>query len=252
MSSDGSPTVTGLNVHPIKSCRACPVEEITLDQYGVVDDRRLMVVDSSGRFVSQRKFSVLATVTARYQTEEVGERLLIIEAPSVDTPLALRPVIDGPTVQCSVWSDTVELVDQGQAAADWFSALIGQSGFYRLVGCGGKDYLRAVSNLPASLKGRLPPLSLGLADAGPVSLISQCSLEDLNRRMSTLYDCEVPLNRFRMNMELGGVSEAFEEDSWLLVRVGEVPFLAYTNAEVSVDILTTLPCSSHGQYKNHY
>lgn len=233
MLSEG-PTVTALNIHPIKSCRACAVEEITLDQYGVVDDRRLMVVDSSGRFVSQRKFPILATVTARYYNKEGGGRILKVEAPSLDTHLELEPVFEGQTVQCSIWEDTIQLVDQGQAAADWFSRLIGRSGFYRLVGCGRENYTRAVTNLPVSLKNRLPPLSIGLADAGPVSLISQSSLDDLNKRMSSLYECQVPLNRFRMNIELGEVSEAFEEDSWLLIRIGEVPFLAYVNAEVRV------------------
>ncbi len=227
-----SPTVTGLNIHPIKSCRSLAVEQISLDQYGVVDDRRLMVVDSSGRFVSQRKFPILATVCARYISEGDNERVLTVSAPSASCELRLIPVMTGPRVACTVWGNTVQLVDQGDKAATWFSNLFGLSGLYRLVGCGDGGYDRLVDNLPPSLKHRLPPMSVGLADAAPVSIVSHESLGDLNTRMNTLYNTEVPLNRFRMNIEIVGVSAAFEEDTWLLVRVGEVPFLAYANAEV--------------------
>ncbi len=229
-------TVTGLNIHPIKSCRSLSVDRISLDQYGVADDRRLMVVDSSGRFVSQRKFPILATVTACYVSEGDDGRVLTVSAPSAGSELRLTPVMVGPRVPCTVWGTNVQLVDQGDEAATWFSNLIGLSGLYRLVGCGKCDggYDRRVDNLPSSLKHRLPPMSVSLADAAPVSIVSQESLEDLNTRMRSLYDTEVPLNRFRINIEIEGVNGAFEEDKWLLVRVGEVPFLAYANAEVRV------------------
>ena len=55
--------VSGHNVFPIKSCKACRVEEIVVDKIGVVGDRRLMLVDGNNRFVSQRKFPKLETVT---------------------------------------------------------------------------------------------------------------------------------------------------------------------------------------------
>ena len=59
------PKVTTLNTFPIKSCKAVKVGEIEVDSWGVVGDRRFMVVDGNGRFVSQRKFSKLATASSQ-------------------------------------------------------------------------------------------------------------------------------------------------------------------------------------------
>ena len=61
--SDVGVRVSGFNVFPIKSCKACRVEEIVVDKYGVVGDRTEARV--SGRkqpFVFQRNFSTV-TVT---------------------------------------------------------------------------------------------------------------------------------------------------------------------------------------------
>ena len=233
MSGEELPVVTGLSVFPIKSCQGQSVEAVQLDQYGVVDDRRLMVVDSERRFISQRRFPVLATVTAHY--EGSGEkRIMSVCAPSVGEELRFVPVWNGECVECTVWGSHVWAVDQGDTAAVWLSSLIGQSGYYRLMTCTqpSDDRARLVENLPPGLKQRLPPMKMCFADAGPVSLVSHESLADLNRRMSDLYKTEVPLNRFRMNIEVRGCSRAFEEDEWLLVRIGAVPFLVYTSAEV--------------------
>ena len=51
------------------------------------------------------------------------------------------------------------------------------------------------------------------------SLISQASLDDLNSRL----DSPVPMNRFRPNLVVEGC-EAFAEDSWKKIRIGEIIF----------------------------
>ena len=240
--------VTALNVFPVKSCHALQVEEVQLDSRGVVGDRRLMVVDGNGRFVSQRKFSKLATVRSKFITGPQGEKLVHISAPGMKEDLVFAPVSEGERREVGIWEDKVWLVDQGEAPAKWFSEFIGHGGaFIRLVGTpvdpsthpgtktdnASETYRRIVSNLPPSLKGRLPTMELALADAGPVSLASAESLADVNRRLVERGCEEVPLDRFRMNIEVSGCEREFEEDGWLLVRIGEVPFLVYTNAEVS-------------------
>jgi len=90
------------------------------------------------------------------------------------------------------------------------------------------------------LAGKLPPMSVSLADAGPISLISHQSLADLNSRLLAFSGHEVPLSRFRMNIEVTGCSTPFEEDSWLLIKIGDTPFISYAHAEVPTTI-NTLP-----------
>ena len=228
--------VVGLNVFPIKSCKGCRVQEIMVDEHGVVGDRRFMLVDGKNRFISQRKFPKLATVVVNFVDEG---KVMHVTAPGMSRDLRHVPVYEGARVEVSVWESTVMAVDQGDEAASWFAELIGSGGNYcRLVasGEGSKEFSRHVTNLPPSLKGRLPPMQLTLADDAPVSLLSEESLSDLNRRLvERRREGEgVPLGRFRMNIEVAGCNHPFEEDKWLIVKIGEVSFLCYTAAEVSM------------------
>lgn len=60
---------------------------------------------------------------------------------------------------------------------------------------------------------------VSFADAFPLLLISQMSLEDLNGRLTE----SVPMNRFRPNLVIDGTS-AFEEDTWRSLQIGSVSF----------------------------
>lgn len=235
--------MTGLNIFPIKSCQALPVQEISIDSYGVVGDRRFMVVDASGRFISQRRFPRLATVSA-----VAGEgQQLTLSAPGMGRQLCLQPCLDGPRQECGIWESRVGVVDQGEEAAAWVSELLGdKSSYHRLVASAEQSggFHRLVDNLPPSLRGRLPPAPLALADAGPISLVSHESLADLNQRLRDCGGREVGMERFRMNIEVCGCSHAYEEDEWLVVRIGSAPFLAYTSAEVRWQLCLNLPLIS--------
>ena len=237
--ADSAPRVTGLNIFPIKSCKAVRMQEIELDSYGVVGDRRLMLVDGNGRFTSQRRLSKLALVTARFEEQpDGGRRAIHVSAPGMDRDLRLEPRLEGERTECGVWHNQVRTIDQGDEAARWFSEFIGHGSVYhRLVASAehSDGFHRVVDNLPPGLKEKLPPMKVALADSAPVTLISEESLADLNRRLKERTGSEVPLNRFRMNIEIAGCSEPFEEDEWLLVRIGSVPFLAYAHSEVRTD-----------------
>lgn len=224
--------VIGLNVFPIKSCKACKVQEIVVDKYGVAGDRRFMLVDGRKRFISQRKFPKLATVAVNL---EDGGKVMHVMAPGMSRDLRHVPVYEGERVEVTVWESTVMAVDQGDEVAAWFTEFIGAGATYFRLVASREGLSRLVTNLPPSLKGRLPPMQLALADAGPVSLLSEESLSDLNRRLvERRGEGEgVPLGRFRMNIEVAGCGRPFEEDEWLIVSIGEVPFLCYTAAEVS-------------------
>lgn len=238
-SSVDPPRVTGLNVFPIKSCKAVQVSEIEFDEFGVAGDRRFMMMNGKGRLLSQRGgHSIMATVTANFVVEN-GKQLLCASAPSMNWDLKFEPILEGPRVDAYVgFDELVRVIDQGEVPAKWFNELIGhESTFNRLIASAektstGEMYQRFVSFLPPSLKDRLPPMKVGLADLAPVTVASHESLADVNVRLRARGVNEVPLNRFRMNIEVSGCSRPFEEDDWLLVQIGEVPFLVYTYVEV--------------------
>lgn len=228
--------VTGLNIFPIKSYKACTTDTVQVDSYGIVGDRRFMVVDGSRRFISQRKRPVLATVLARYDQAEGGSTVLHISAPSMGRDLVVIPVLEGERVEVTVWDDSMMAIDQGEDAALWFSELLGLGASYvRLVASAESSggFQRKVSNIPPSLQAKLPQFNVPFSDAAPVSIVSEESLADLNERILSQTGHKVPLNRFRMNVEISGCSKPYEEDDWLLIRIGAVPFVVYVANEVS-------------------
>ena len=60
---------------------------------------------------------------------------------------------------------------------------------------------------------------VSFADAFPLLLISQASLDDLNSKLAV----PVPMNRFRPNIVINGCG-AFDEDGWKKIRVGNMVF----------------------------
>lgn len=250
MESSVDPTrVVKLNVYPIKSCKAVDVSEIEFDAFGVVGDRRFMMIDGNHRYLSQRRFGIMTTVVAKLVVEN-GEQFFSISAPSVSWELKIKPITDGPRIDAHLWDCKVRMIDQGEEAARWCNELIGPDGkgAIRLVatstdGTGnetgqtslsGEEYQRFVDNIPKNLKERVSDIQVGLANESPVSLVSLESLADLNEKMTQNGVGRVGLDRFRMNIEVSGCSRPFEEDEWLLVRIGEIPFLVYEYCEVRI------------------
>lgn len=227
--------VTRLSFFPIKSCKAVNPDEIAIDEYGVVGDRRFMLVDGGGRFISQRKCPKLATVTATLINKD-GNQLLHLSHPDTKD-FILQPVYCDSRVEAGLWSNQVNVVDQGDAVAKWFAAILGPGYEHvRLTWIAEKHggYKQQVNenDIPQALRGKLPSTSIGLTDGAPVSLASNESLADLNSRLQPITGEGIDLSRFRMNIEISGCSKPFEEDEWLVIKIGSVPFLVYHDSEV--------------------
>ena len=227
--------VTKLSFFPVKSCKAVNPSEITIDEFGVVGDRRFMLVDAGRRFMSQRKCPRLATVTAKYIDKD-GNKLLQLSHPDTKD-FVLQPVYSGSRMEAGLWSNQVNVVDQGDKVAKWFAAILGPGYEHvRLAWSAEKydGYKHHVDekDIPQALKGRLPSVKIGLTDGAPVSLASAESLADLNSRLQPITGEGVDLSRFRMNIEISGCSKPFEEDEWLVIKIGSVPFLVYHDSEV--------------------
>ena len=58
-------TVEQLYYYPVKSLRGIAVDSLDLSDFGPLNDRRWMIVDSDGKFVTQREQPRLAQVSAQ-------------------------------------------------------------------------------------------------------------------------------------------------------------------------------------------
>jgi uncharacterized protein YcbX len=197
--------VSALHLYPVKSCRGIAVDRWPVGRRGLEHDRRWMIVDDAGVFLTQRETPSLARVDTRLEADE-----LVLSAEGhgmVRIPTA--PATD-PRRRVRVWSSEVDAVDCGEGVARWLSAWVGSA--VRLVHMP-DDVRRAVDPDYA-----LPGDIVGFADGFPLLLATTASLDDLNTRL----DVPVPMDRFRPNVVVTGCA-AWEEDEWTRIVVGDVP-----------------------------
>lgn len=204
--TDVRATVAAIVRYPVKSCAGHSVERAELDAYGIVGDRRWLIVDPDGEFLTQRDAPRLALLRP-----DLNEGGLTLSAPGVDT-IDVPINTDGPTLDVRVWNDRCRGVDQGDDAAAWLSDYLGAS--HRLVKMT-SDFERPVdADYAVSADD-----AVSYADGFPFLLANTGSLDELNRRLAS----PVPMDRFRPNIVVSG-AHPFEEDTWGSIRIGDVTF----------------------------
>jgi uncharacterized protein len=195
------PVIRALFVYPVKSCGAIALDEALLAHEGLQWDRHWMVVDESGRFVSQREYAAMARIVPAFV--EGGVRLSMHGMPS-SLMLPFEPQAGQRRVSATVWDDTFEALDEGDEAAQWFSQAVGVS--LRLV-----RFARDVTRLASKKWTNDEDVPTQFADGFPILVTSEASLADLNERLAAKGASPVPMSRFRPNIVVDGEG-AFDED----------------------------------------
>lgn len=195
--------VVALHVHPVKSLGGIAVAEGGLGPCGLEDDRRWMVIDPDGGFLTQRQLPRMALVTvARHPGG-----LVLAQAGHGAHAVALPPA-DGARRMVRVWRDNVPAVDAGDAVAAWLAVVLGRP--CRLV------YLHDAGARLADPAFAPLGATVGFADGFAVLVASRESLAALNGDLPA----PVPMDRFRPNLVLEGAA-AWAEDGWRVLAVGE-------------------------------
>lgn len=195
------PALSSLHVYPVKACGGLSPAEWPVDDFGLRNDRRWMVVDLAGRFVTQREAPRLALIRPALETGG-----LVLRAPGM--PELRLPLVPATRerVPVQVWRDATEAVPVSPEAAQWLSRYLGA--LVRLVWMP-DDVVRPTD--PAYADG----YRVSFADGFGFLLVSEASLADLNRRL----EAPLPMNRFRPNLVVSG-TEPFAEDGWREIRIG--------------------------------
>lgn len=195
-------------VYPIKSLGGIRLQTAKLEERGLQFDRRWMLVDEEGMFLSQRAFSKMALL----QVELFSDRMEVFERYRSENRLSIPfQSTSDVLIDVTIWEDTVKGQVVVKEINDWFSASLGMD--CRLV------------LMPESTKRKLKPKyavhgeSVSFADGMPYLIIGQSSLDDLNAKLQE----PVPMDRFRPNLVFNG-GIPFMEDSWGKVKIGEAVF----------------------------
>lgn len=204
------PHVVRINVTPVKSTALHHPAEIRLERRGAVGDRTFFFVDGHGRRFSGATKAPILPIRASYdRTREWLELTLPNGIVAAGSALA-----DGRSLVVDFYGrDVAARIVEG----DFAEALTAYAGH---------EVLLARAEEGEAL------------DVRPVTLVSLESVAELARQGG--HDGTLDPGRFRMTIEIEGVSRPHEEDSWAgrEVRVGEV--LLRVGTPVPRCVVTTL------------
>lgn len=205
-------TVAALHVYPVKGLKGIDVREARATARGLEYDRRFMIVDESGTFLTQREHPKMATVWT-----DLADGELLLSAPDADE-VSVPLIPTGPaTMRVRVWRSVVDAAPVSDGADRFLSDYLGMR--CRLVYM--PDTTRRLSNPEYAGDDKL----VGFADGYAYLLIGEASLADLNERMAARGQPSLPMNRFRPSIVLAG-SEPYAEDSWKEVKIGSARLAA--------------------------
>lgn len=199
-------------IYPIKSLGGISLNQSKVTQRGLENDRRWMLVDEKGLFLTQREHPELAL----FQPEIDSDFLKITHKGEQSETLKVNVTTDyskqKSKVRVQIWEDEVEAYEVSAEANIWFSERLGFAA--KLVYMPEESHRKVDPDYAVSADNET-----AFSDGFPFLLIGQSSLDDLNSRLEN----PVPMRRFRPNFVFSkGV--AYEEESWKEFTIGELPF----------------------------
>ncbi len=193
-------------IYPVKSLGGVRVEKARVLEKGLQHDRRWMLIDENGKFLSQRSHPMMSLFKIRNNETgfEISFQGEVLELKTEPAAGAERTAV--------IWDDTVSVVEAATGYHRWFSDRLHFD--CRLV-----SFPESNPRL-IDPDYRLAGESVSLADGYPMLIIGQASLDDLNGRLNE----PVPMNRFRPNFVFTG-GTPYEEEKWHEFKIGQNAFV---------------------------
>ncbi|MBL0143330.1 MAG: MOSC N-terminal beta barrel domain-containing protein [Betaproteobacteria bacterium] len=188
--------ISQLNIYPVKSLKGIAVDSAAVTDRGLAHDRRFMVVDPAGGFLTQRDYPRMATVW----TEIAGDELRLAAPDAAEVAIPLEPV-EGESMRVEVWDSACLAIAPSPEADRWLTDCLGRP--CRLV------YMPDSTHRLSNPRHAGNDKQVGFADGYAFLIVTEASLADLNARLAH----PVPLDRFRANIVVRGALP-FAEDGW--------------------------------------
>jgi uncharacterized protein YcbX len=197
--------LSAINLYPVKGIRGISAARADVAAAGLVHDRRWIIVDDEGLFISQRSHPRLALLAGDFQDDQLVLSTPDGESRHLETPDGAR------RIKVHVWNDHVHAAASDPGTDRWLSRFLDHPCHLA--------YMDDRCVRPISSSGGRPDEEVSFADGYPCLLVSNASLEDLNSRLST----PLPMDRFRPNLVVEGC-DAFAEDGWRRISIGDAVF----------------------------
>jgi uncharacterized protein YcbX/ferredoxin-NADP reductase/ferredoxin len=226
-------TVSSLHIYPIKSSAGISLPKAKVDKLGLAFDRRFVISDHQGQFITGRTAPQLCLIHITMHPEGIT-----LNAPNM--PLLKLNYADFSShyQSVSLWGDDIQAQHCTEQANKWFSQYLQRP--CALLFFGANSQRNKYTNTPKEK-------SLAFADGYPLLLISKGALTDLNQRLLNQGVEAVSMAHFRPNIvvdfdELNDANlkthsflfndsnpeqlnySTFIEDAWQHIRIGNVEF----------------------------
>lgn len=201
--------VSSLHIYPIKSTAGIDLPRAEVEELGLAFDRRFVVSDPAGQFITARTEPKLCLVHTQLLADGIT-----LSAPDMPTLTLSYQEFMPQYQQVTVWGDDINGQLCSEKANTWFSDYLQRP--CALLFFGEDSYRERKPNTEDARK-------LAFADGYPLLLISQASLDDLNQRLATQQQQAVSMRQFRPNIVIENTLP-FAEDTWQYIRIGEVEF----------------------------
>lgn len=217
--------VSELFVYPIKSLGGISLNEAEVTDRGFKYDRRWMLIDSNGNFLSQRKIPQMALISVDIYNEKI---LLRHKKTSEQIEFDINETTKK-KFQAKVWDNVVDVLHVNSMIDDWLSMTLNAK--CKLV------FMPDETVRPVDKNYAIENERTSLSDGYPFLIIGQESLNDLNSRLIE----KVGMDRFRPNIVFVG-GEPFDEDKFNSFKINDVIF--YSVKPCSRCLITTTDQSS--------
>lgn len=219
-------TVTSLHIYPVKSLRGLSLARTVVLPHGFVGDRRWMLTDTGGCFLTQREVRDLASIEARITT--AGLELCHADAGAISV---VEPDAGAPLATVTVWRHTGPARRAAPKSEAWLSRVLGRA--VHLV------FMHDPTSRPVSPDYGRAGDHVSFADGYPVLVTNTASLDAIIAAGSGTHT----MRQFRPSLVVTG-APAWAEDSWQVIRIGAVTLRIVKPCERCV--VTTLdPDSGH-------
>ncbi|MEC5341774.1 YcbX family protein [Brenneria populi] len=195
--------VTRLYIHPVKSMRGLQLSHAMVSASGLAHDRAFMITETDGTFITARQYPQMVLFTPALLPDG-----LFIAAPDGQTASVRFTDFISTPQPTEVWGNHFSAQTAPDVINNWLSRY-----FKRQV------QLRWVGHEPSRRVKKHPEVPLSFADGYPFLLINEASFQALRQRCPA----GIKLEQFRPNLAIAG-AEAFAEDGWQTIRIGEVIF----------------------------
>ncbi len=202
-------TVSALYIYPVKSLGGFSVTTAEVTAKGFKHDRRWMLVDTAGKFFTQRELPSMAllqtTITEDglyiYHKSDPGKNITI---PFLSLPASIKKV--------QVWDDICDAWCYGNDEINtWFSEMLGTA--CELV------YMPDDTNRMVDTDFAKDGETTSFSDGYPFLIIGQSSLDELNSKLAA----PLAIDRFRPNIVFTA-GEPHIEDSWKHFSINGIDF----------------------------